>query len=118
VSRGDSLVRVVESFCRRTGEVGHGTAIVESARRALRPGTRRVFVISDMQTQDGYGRGLGDVVPANVALYGVNLGGYRPTVIPAGDKARFEFPALSDKMFKMVPLLESGRSATWPWDQE
>jgi hypothetical protein len=116
VPPGESLVKVVTAFTNRVGEVGHGTDIVNSVRKALRAGTRRVFVISDMQTQDGSaGYGLGDVVPSNVALYGVNLGGYRPTVVPAGDKARFEFPALSDKMFKMVPLLESGRSASWPW---
>lgn len=115
VPRGGSVLKVVEAFCRRTGEVGHGTAIIESVRRSLRPGTRRVFVISDMQTQDGYGRGLGDVVPANVALYGVNLGGYRPTVVPAGDALRFEFPALGDAAFSMVPLLERGADSSWPW---
>ena len=118
VTRGDSLVKVVTAFTNRVGEVGHGTEIVNSVRQSLRPGTRRVFVISDMQTQDGqFGRGLGDIVPAGVALFGVNLGGYRPTVIPAGDRLRFEFPALSDKTFKMVPLLEARKSATWPWMQ-
>jgi hypothetical protein len=45
----------------------------------------------------------------------VNLGGYRPTPIPAGDKLRVELPALSDKVFSMIPMLEAGVQATWPW---
>lgn len=119
VHKGDALVKTVEAFSRRVGEVDHGTMIAQSIRARIRPNHRRVFVISDMQTMDGtYGHGVGQVVPADVALYGVNLGGYRSTPVPAGDTLRFEFPAISDKTFKLVPLLEAGRSATFPWETQ
>jgi hypothetical protein len=109
---GEALLRVVEAFNRRNGEVGHGTEIA-AALQANYAGHARVFVISDMQTMD---TGVSSAVPERVPMYGVNLGGYRPTVIPAGDQRRFEFPALGDAMFAMVPLLESGQSAGWPWE--
>lgn len=117
VAPGDALVRTVEAFSARVGEVGHGTQIARSIQARLRSNHRRVIVISDMQTMDGtYGHGVGHVVPANVALYGVNLGGYRPTPVPAGASMRFEFPALSDATFKMMPLLEAGARCSWPWE--
>jgi hypothetical protein len=109
---GEALLRVVEAFNRRNGEVGHGTEIA-AALQANYAGHARVFVISDMQTMD---TGVSSAVPERVPMYGVNLGGFRPTVIPAGDQRRFEFPALGDAMFAMVPLLESGQSAGWPWE--
>ena len=71
-------------------------------------------MISDMQTMDGtYGRGVADLLPADVALYGVNRGGYRATPIPACDKLRVELPALSDKVFSMIPMLEAGVRAVF-----
>ena len=54
-------------------------------------------------------------VPATVPLYGVNLGGYRPAAFDAGSPNRIEFGGLSDAMFRVVPLIEAGRDATWPW---
>lgn len=119
VRKGDALVKTIEALHQRVGEVGHGTEIAGSIRERLRPNHRRVFVISDMQTMDGtYGHGVGHVVPAGVALYGVNLGGYRPTPIRSGDELRIEFPAITDATFKLIPLIEAGRSATWPWEAQ
>ena len=84
----------------------------ESIRATLR-GHDRVFVISDMQTFAG-----GDVsraVPHDVPLYGFNLGGYRHTAFDAGTPNRFEFGGLTDATFRMIPLIEAGRNADWPF---
>lgn len=119
VPKGGSLIREVARFIQRTGEVGHGTQIAAAVRQHFK-GHDRLFVISDMQTTgNAYDTYRGDTfgpVPAATPVYGVNLGGYAATVIPAGQaKRRFEFGGLTDAMFSMVPLLERGTSTGWPW---
>jgi hypothetical protein len=111
VKPGHSLLRQVDRFVARTGEVGHGTHIAGAIRSTYR-GHDRVFVISDMQTMDA---DTSASVPASVPLYGFNLGGYRHTAFDAGSVNRHEFGGLTDATFRMVPLLEAGRNGAWPW---
>lgn len=114
VPKGASVIKEIARFTGRTGEVGHGTDI-EGSVHATFKGHDRVFIISDMQTIGGrFGRGVTDAVPAEVPIYGFNLGGYEKAAI-AGDANRHEFGGLTDATFRMVPLLEAGRNATWPW---
>ena len=56
-----------------------------------------------------------EVVPRSTPLYGFNLGGYRRTAFDAGTPNRIEFGGLTDATFRMVPLIEAGRTATWPF---
>jgi hypothetical protein len=115
VTRGASVVREVAAFCGRIGEVGHGTQIADSIRRTF-AGHDRVFVVSDMQTMTGCcAGGVTTALPREVPLYGVNLGGYRPAAFDAGSPNRIEFGGLTDAMFRIIPLVEAGRNATWPW---
>ena len=112
IPKAASVIREVERFLERTGEVGHGTMIARSVRAAFNKHDR-VFIISDMQTMD---RDTTSAVPADVPLYGFNLGGYKHTALPAGSVAfRHEFGGLTDATFRMVPLIEAGRRAAWPW---
>ena len=111
VKPGHSLLRQVDRFVARIGEVGHGTLIANAIRSTYR-GHDRVFVISDMQTMDA---GTSAAVPASIPLYGFNLGGYRHTAFDAGSVNRHEFGGLTDATFRMVPLLEAGRAGAWPW---
>jgi hypothetical protein len=111
VKPGGSLLRQVDRFVQRIGEVGHGTHIA-NAIRSTYGNHDRVFVISDMQTMDA---GTSAAVPATVPLYGFNLGGYRHTAFDAGTVNRHEFGGLTDATFRMVPLLEAGRAGAWPW---
>ncbi|WP_432830313.1 TROVE domain-containing protein [Dactylosporangium sp. CA-092794] len=110
VGRGASVIREVDRFVRRTGEDGHGTAIAASLRKSYSKHDR-VVIISDMQTMD---RGVTDVVPKSIPLYGFNLGGYRVTAIPAVAN-RVEFGGLTDATFRMLPLIEAGRDEAWPF---
>ena len=48
-------------------------------------------------------------------LYGFNLGGYVRTAFDAGTRNRYEFGGLTDATFRMVPLLEAGQRAEWPF---
>jgi hypothetical protein len=54
-------------------------------------------------------------VPREVPLYGFNLGGYARTAFDAGTPARFEFGGLTDATFRMIPLIEAGKRAAWPF---
>ncbi len=122
VSRSEyqlSVLRSVEAFTRRIGEVGHGTRIAEAVRAAYR-GHDRVMIFTDMQTfPDGCGLGqVGDVsasVPAHTPVYGFNLVGYRHSAMPAGYGNRHELGGLTDATFSLIPNIEAGLAARWPW---
>ncbi len=115
VPEGASVLKEVDRFVARTGEVGHGTEIVASLRTSYK-GHDRVVIISDMQTMDGhFGKGVSEAVPANVPIYGFNLGGYKHTAYATGTANRHEFGGLTDATFRMIPLLEAGKNANWPW---
>lgn len=110
VRKGASPIAEIARFVKRVGEVGHGTDIAGAVRRQYN-GHDRVFIISDMQTQTG---GITAPIPAHVPVYGFNLGGYKPAAYALGAN-RHEFGSLTDSTFKLVPLLERGTSAGWPW---
>jgi hypothetical protein len=117
VPNGTSAFKEIDRFTARTGEVGHGTQIAASLRASYR-GHDRVVIISDMQTMGGgYGKGVSEAVPPNVPIYGFNLGGYQHTAYATGSVNRHEFGGLTDATFRMIPLLEAGKNANWPWLQ-
>ena len=76
-----------------------------------------MFVISDMQTfaPGPHTGNLTEVVPRDTPLYGFNLGGYRHTAFDAGVPNRIEFGGLTDATFRMIPLIEAGYKADWPF---
>lgn len=107
--RGESVLRVLDRF----GDLG-GTNTAEAVRRHYRDHDR-VLIVTDEQV--GYTR-RGDAtrsVPDTVPVYTWNLAGYRLGHAPTGDGNRHTFGGLSDAAFRMVPLLEAGGSADWPW---
>jgi hypothetical protein len=115
VAKGGSVLRECERLLARNGEVGHGTQIAEAVRRTY-AGHARVVIISDMQTMSGgYGSGVSEQAPAHVPMYGFNLQGYEHGAMPSGFGNRHELGSLTDATFRMVPLLEAGRNADWPW---
>jgi len=122
VRRGASLIAEVDRLVRRVGEVGHGTEIAASL-RARYHGHDRVIVVSDEQTMPamtGYARnasafGVTNAIPANVPMYGFNLGGYAPAMADWGATNRIELGGLTDATFKLLPLIEAGRRADWPF---
>ncbi|GAT68212.1 RNA-binding protein [Planomonospora sphaerica] len=115
VRRGASVLKEVERFCARIGEVGHGTQIADSVRRTY-SGHDRVVILSDMQTMSGHhAGGVTGAAPAHVPMYGFNLQGYRHAAMPTGSGNRHEFGGFSDAAFRLIPLLEAGRDAGWPF---
>ncbi|NUU24012.1 MAG: TROVE domain-containing protein, partial [Streptomycetaceae bacterium] len=99
-ARGGSVLRDVEAFRKRIGEVGHGTETVR-ALRATYAGHDRVVLISDMQAfryagQRATGLSVSEAVPASVPMFGVNTTGYAPTEIASGTPNRHEIGGFSD----------------------
>jgi hypothetical protein len=125
IGPGASVLREINRFTARVGEVGHGTqlhnALYTSIRR--RP-CDRVIVISDMQTMDSEGRlfdpGWGGSrdnptrIHPSTPVYAFNTSGYAPS-IAGGDGIRVELGGLSDATFRMIPLIEAGHAASWPF---
>ncbi|NKI41224.1 TROVE domain-containing protein [Streptomyces physcomitrii] len=107
--KGESVLKVLGRF----GDLG-GTDTTGAVRRHYR-GHDRVLIVTDEQAAH---HGAGDPaaqVPAQVPVYTWNLAGYRTGHGPAGRPGRHTFGGLSDAAFRMVPLLEAGRDADWPW---
>lgn len=121
VAKGASVLRETERFCKRIGEVGHGTMIGAAVQQTYRRGEHdRIIIVSDMQTF-GPTYAYGDVVastaaPTDVPMYGFNLGGYRPTVIDTSQPNRYEMGGMTDATFRQIPMIEAGVNEKWPWE--
>lgn len=113
VRKGESLLRVLERF---DGLGGTNTA---AAVRDNYNGHDRVVIVTDEQAWGGWhGADPTKLVPSHVPVYTWNLAGYRMGHGPSGAGQRHTFGGLSDAAFQLIPLLEAGRSADWPWLQE
>jgi len=108
-TRGESVLRVLGRF----GNLG-GTDTT-GAVRAHHRGHDRVLIVTDEQAQYSYHGDPTEQVPAHIPVYTWNLAGYRAGHAPSGTPGRHTFGGLSDAAFRMVPLLERGSDADWPW---
>ncbi|PSK99377.1 TROVE domain-containing protein [Murinocardiopsis flavida] len=109
-ARGDSLLRAIERY----SWMG-GTNTAEAVRSHYR-GHDRVVIVTDEQAWAGRrGAEPTSKVPAEVPVYTWNLAGYRHGHGPSGTANRHTFGGLSDTAFRMIPLIERGRNADWPW---
>jgi hypothetical protein len=107
VRAGDSLLRTTQRFT----NLG-GTETLAAVHRHY-AGHDRVLIVTDEQAWAGYGD-PGSATPGRVPVYTWNLVGYRYGHGP-GAQNRHTFAGLTDAAFRMVPLLEAGRDANWPW---
>lgn len=74
----------------------------------------RVVIVTDEQAANDH-VGVTASVPAAVPVYTWNLAGYRVGHAPSGAANRHGFGGLSDQSFAMIPLLEAGKNASWPF---
>lgn len=109
--RGESVLRVIDRF----GSLG-GTNTATAVREHYR-GHDRVVIVTDEQTASSYYGDPTGQVPANIPVYTWNLAGYQAGHGPSGTANRHTFGGLTDQAFGLIPLLEAGRSAAWPWEQ-
>ncbi|WP_326837425.1 TROVE domain-containing protein [Amycolatopsis rhabdoformis] len=107
----ESLLKAVERWRGGGYFLGGGTDTARAVRRHLR-GHDRVVILTDEQATGG---NVGQAVPADVPLYTWNLAGYERGHAPSGGRNRHTFGGLTDQAFRMIPLLEAGQNADWPF---
>jgi len=108
---GESLLRSLTRWTDDGYFLNGGTDTPGAIRRHYQ-GHDRVVILTDEQA------GRGDVdaaLPGNAAMYTWNLAGYQLGHAPSGFANRHTFGGLTDAAFKMIPLLEAGRNAAWPF---
>jgi hypothetical protein len=116
VRKGESLLTLVGRTIKEMG----GTDTI-SALRTHFAGHDRVIILTDEQAMMWGGSIYVDQgtvstsVPANVPMYTWNLAGYTYGHAPSGTATRHTFAGMSDAAFKLIPLLERGQNAPWPW---
>ncbi len=107
--RGESMLKILDRF----GDLG-GTDTTGAVRRHYK-GHDRVLIVTDEQYAHSHHGDPTEQVPSEVPVYTWNLAGHRAGHGPSGTANRHTFGGLSDAAFRMVPLLEAGRDADWPW---
>lgn len=106
---GESVLKVLGRF----GDLG-GTNTTEAVRKHYKKHDR-VLIVTDEQAADSYWGDPTEQIPADIPVYTWNLAGYRAGHASSGKANRHTFGGLTDAAFRMVPLLERGRDADWPW---
>lgn len=90
-----------------------GTSTATCLRAGYAEHDRVVIVTDEQAAYDSVG--VTASVPAQVPVYTWNLAGYRAGHAPSGNANRHTFGGLNDQAFSMIPLLEAGRDAGWPF---
>ncbi|GHH58057.1 TROVE domain-containing protein [Streptomyces candidus] len=114
LTRGGSLLGDVRKWKDGGWFLGGGTDTAAAIRETFR-GHDRVVIVTDEQA----GHDAHEVtasIPQTVPLYTWNLAGYAAGHAPSGGQNRHTFGGLTDQAFRMIPLLEAGRDARWPWE--
>jgi len=123
----DSVLTTVKKF----GDLG-GTATHAAIVKHFDPAKhKRVILVTDEQSNGwyyahnggssywgGWDRVQGDVldgIPANVPTYTWNLVGYAAGYGESKPNRTY-LGGLSDQAFKLIPLVEAGYDAGWPWE--
>jgi hypothetical protein len=128
VKKSDSVLKTVEKF----QNLG-GTATYDAIKNHFKPGVhKRIVLITDEQANGTYYKLNGgdsnywggytqvrgnvlDAVPSTVPVYTWNLAGYKVGHGESGPNRTY-LGGLNDQAFKLIPLLESGYDAGWPWE--
>ncbi|MDQ0694178.1 TROVE domain-containing protein [Streptomyces sp. W4I9-2] len=116
LTRGGSLLGDVRKWKEGGWFLGGGTDTAAALRQEFK-GHDRVAIVTDEQAGHD-GREVTEAIPASTPMYTWNLAGYQAGHAPSGSDQRHTFGGLTDQAFRMIPLLESGRDATWPWENK
>ncbi|MEV7091460.1 TROVE domain-containing protein [Amycolatopsis sp. NPDC051045] len=111
LTRGGSLLSDVERWKSGGFFIGGGTDTAGAVKKHFAKHDR-VVILTDEQAAYG---DVGQALPAHVPLYTWNLAGYLAGHAPSGRAQRHTFGGLTDQAFRMIPLLERGKNADWPF---
>lgn len=107
----ESLLRMVERWKNGGYFLGGGTDTTDAVRGHFAVHDR-VVIITDEQTAYG---DVSTSLPGSVPIYTWNLAGYRYGHTLVGTARRYTFVGLTDQAFRMIPLIEAGETAGWPF---
>lgn len=107
-NKNSSVLKLVNTF----HDMG-GTKTKQAVDKHFTKQFKRVIIITDEQSNYG---DPAENVPANVPVYTFNLKGYK--FGHKNDKPnRITFGGLQDQSFGLIPMLEAGYDAKWPWEK-
>lgn len=128
-SKGEAILRLVEQIKRKPDEQG-GTNTLQAVDRWYKNHDRIIVITDEQATTWGQARstsafwghqpypswdGKDRIESIKAPIYLFNLAGYRPGMLPVGEKGRYAFGGLSDTGFKAIELLEAGKDQNWPF---
>lgn len=116
VRKGAGVLRTVEAFDGMVGRAGHGTR-TELAVRSTYAGHDRIVIVTDGQTFGTWHSDVSGSAPMSVPIYAFNTVGYAPAMMETSS-TRHELGGLTDHTFGMIPIVEAGQQARWPWEEE
>ncbi|NUP46144.1 MAG: TROVE domain-containing protein [Catenulispora sp.] len=114
LTRGGSVLGDVKAWKDGGWFLGGGTDTAAALRQEYQQHDRVIIVTDEQAGEDP--REVSASVPETVPMYTWNLAGYQTGHAPSGARNRHAFGGLTDAAFQMVPLLEAGRDAHWPWE--
>lgn len=110
---GEALLRSLDRWTQGGWFLGGGTDTPAALRKHF-GGHDRVVIVTDEQVSTS-DHEVSTSIPASTPLYTWNLAGYEAGHGPSGLANRHSFGGLTDAAFRMIPLLESGRTQDWPF---
>ncbi|MGI5237811.1 TROVE domain-containing protein [Dactylosporangium sp. CA-139066] len=110
---GEPVLAAVRRFF-DAGYCFRGGTQTEHAVRTHYAAHDRVVILTDEQAHYHRQADVTVSVPSSIPVYTWNLAGYRTAHAPAS-RHRHTFGGLSDGAFAMIPLIESGEDARWPF---
>ncbi|WP_435601324.1 TROVE domain-containing protein [Streptomyces sp. C10-9-1] len=116
LQRGESVLRAIGRWRDGGWFLGGGTDTA-AALRAEFCGHDRVVIVTDEQASHDHTE-VDRSIPQTVPMYTWNLAGYEAGHAPSGRGHRHTFGGLTDHAFRMIPLLETSATGTWPWETE
>jgi hypothetical protein len=111
---GESVLNAWTRFDRGY-KMGGGTYTARALRTHYRDHSRVVIVTDEQASMDSQAGEVARCVPDHVPMHTINLVGYATGMAPSGADNRHVYGGVSDAMFKLIPLVERGVNADWPW---
>ena len=114
VRTGESVLKAYDRWKRLGYMQGGGTNTAFAIRQTLTDHDRVIILTDEQAAYDG--ASVDQSVPKSTWLHTFNLAGYRTGHAPSGSGTRHTFGGLTDACFGLIPLLERGADAPWPWE--
>ena len=111
VRPGEAVLTAVQRWRDEGCFLGGGTATAAAVRRHFTPTHDRVIILTDEQTGCDP-TDLDHSMPTTTPMYVINLAGEQFASVPSGPN-RHAWGGLNDEMFRVITLVEAGKSADW-----